>query len=117
MSLRQDLPRWLAAAAWTALLFWLGTRAPGRLPSPGPGLDKLAHACFYGVLGLLVARAGRSLPVAILAGLLVGGLDEWFQAGVGRDADLLDLAADLLGATLGGWLYLRTARGRRRSRN
>ena len=117
MSLRRTFLRWLAVAAWVALLLWLGTRAPGRLPSPGQGWDKVAHAAFYGVLGVLVAHASRSLPAALLAGLAVGALDEWLQAGVGRDADLLDLAADVAGAALGGWLCLRTARARRRSRN
>ena len=117
MSLRNDAFRWLPAVAWAALLLWLGTRPPGGLPETGPRLDKLAHACFYGVLGLLAARASGRVTVAALAGLVIGGLDEWLQSGVGRDADALDLAADLLGAALGGWIYMRTPWARRRSRN
>jgi VanZ family protein len=117
MSLRNRLLRWLPAAAWSALLLYLGTRAPGALPSPGAGLDKIAHACFYGVLGLLAAHGGGRLLPAIALAALVGGLDEWLQSGVGRDADLLDWAADVAGAAAGAFLYLRTPWAGRRSRN
>ncbi len=67
---------WGPVVAWGALLIFLGSRPGDGLPSPPEGFDKLAHLGFYGVLGLLVARAtGRWLP-ASLAGLLLGGLDE-----------------------------------------
>jgi VanZ family protein len=110
------LVRWIPALGWAALLLWLGTRTSDALPSGPPGLDKLAHAAFYGVLGLLVARASGSVAAAAGAALLVGLLDEWLQSSTaGRTADWLDLAADVAGAWLGGWVLIRTRRWRGRS--
>jgi len=100
------------AAAWAGLLIWLGTRPADGLPAAWPGVDKLAHAGAYGLLGLLVARAAgaRSVWLPALAGLVWGALDEWLQASVpGRSSDLLDIAADTIGALLGGWVAIRTA--------
>lgn len=74
-----------------------------------PGLDKLVHLVLYGVLGFLVTRAAWERPrawqpvAAALVGVLVyAALDEWHQTFIpGRSSDLLDLAADAVGALAG----------------
>jgi VanZ family protein len=114
--LRRRASLWLPPALWAAGLLWLGSRRPGQLPSSDlpAGADKVAHFAFYAVLGLLLQRAWRSrrpLLVGALAGALVGVLDEWIQSRVpGRDPDLFDLVADLLGAATGAWLAARALR-------
>ena len=109
----QRLVRWLPAAAWLIVIFGLSS-----IPDHGPprfqlvGFDKLAHLAEYAVLGFLVARAvspGRAAVWAVLAGLLagilVGSLDETYQRTVpGRDVDVLDVVADAVGARVGGWV-------------
>ena len=110
--------RWIAPGLWALLLLGLGRRTGGGLPADLPGLDKVAHAVFYGVLGFLVGRTQPRAPVAValLAGLVVGGLDEWSQSFVpGRHSDWADLLADVCGAAAGGWLAGRTLARRRRS--
>ncbi len=110
------LLRWAPPVGWTGLLLFLGTRPSDGLPSGPEGLDKLAHLAFYAVLGALVARAGARVQVCILAGLLVGAADELLQSGIAsRTADWFDLLADVVGAGLGGWVYLRTTRAQTRS--
>jgi len=115
------LSRAAPALLWAALLLYLGSRPGGALPDTGlwdlPGADKVAHAVAYGVLGLLAALArGAGALTGAVAGLVVGAADEWIQSGVpGRSADLADLAADLAGAAVGGWLFSRTFRRPKRS--
>jgi VanZ family protein len=104
--------RWLAPLGWAALLLWLGRQRGEDLPESDlwrfPGGDKLVHAAFYGVLGALTAwaarypRPGRAVLAGLAAAAMVGLLDEWGQASTaGRDASGADLAADLVGGTLG----------------
>jgi len=69
------------------------------------GLDKVLHAGEYGLLGLLLARAGRpALPLLALIALgsLAGAGDELIQSRVeGRDATHWDWMADTIGTILG----------------
>ncbi len=109
-------PVWaLLAAAWAALLLFLGSRPGASLPDSRlldmPGADKLLHALAYGVLGALVARASsprpatRTLLLGALAGLAWGMLDEWVQGRVpGRTRSWADLLADTAGAACGSLL-------------
>jgi len=118
---RRSAVRWIPVVAWAGLLRWLGSRPPDELPANDllsliPSADKIVHFGFYGVLGLLAVwataprRGAAALALGALAGLLWGGLDEWFQAqSTDRTADLLDLAADTVGAGLGGWALHRLA--------
>ena len=87
--------------------------------------DKTLHALEYGVLGVLVYRALRgaagawaaahALPLAIMGALVFGVTDEVHQAYVPRrDADLWDLVADGIGATLVTWTWHRMRRTRSR---
>ncbi len=98
----------VAAIGWSLLLLGLGS-LPGAVLAAGPRVwDKLAHALAYGALGALAALALRRrlrglLLVLAAAGwaTAVGALDEWHQQWVPRRSpDLLDLAADAVGAVI-----------------
>ena len=113
------LNRWLPVVIWMALIFCLS--AQSTLPLPGVSwLDELiriaGHFSEYAVLAGLAARATTSAgPVSwrraacVLAVCLAYALsDEWHQSFVpGRDASLLDLAVDMLGALTGTAVYFR----------
>lgn len=72
------------------------------------GLDKVLHACAYGVLGVLLRRAigpdastAATIGGAVL-GIVAGILDEWIQSGTpGRTATASDALADAVGVVLG----------------
>jgi VanZ family protein len=99
---------------------WYGSTLPlaGGSPVRLFGIDKLAHAVEYGILGLVATNALISLRRGIEAGdagqggILLAGLwgwiDELHQYWVpGRTTDPVDLLADIVGAAAGAWLYLR----------
>ena len=106
-----------AVVIWIGSSFSLGTRSIFT----AFGVDKLAHAAEYALLGGLAVRAViRTWPASspwnagqggvALAGLW-GWLDEIHQFFVaGRSTDPFDLAADLAGAVLGAWIALRLER-------
>ena len=76
--------------------------------------DKLAHFGAYAIFAVLLSFsiAGPSVlkraAMAVLAATLFGVLMEVLQgiAGTGRDFDPVDMVANLLGALLGGLVYL-----------
>ena len=78
-------------------------------------VDKVVHGALYFVLGLALAwswyRGNAAIPVSvfILMGSGYGVFDEWHQSFVpGRVADIADLIADGVGATVtvfGLWLW------------
>jgi VanZ family protein len=109
-----------AAISWAALLLAVGARPPSALPTGGVwalrGIDKVAHAVCYGILGLIAGGAAgrRAALFGMLAGLACGALDEHLQANVaGRFASGWDLLADTFGGLAGGWVWTRSF-GRRR---
>ena len=88
---------------------FLASSGTGVALPPGRNVDKLLHAGAYGVLswlaawaltrGRLRAATWRALLAAWLISAAYGATDELHQFFVpGRHADLLDLAADALGA-------------------
>lgn len=95
----------LLAATWLFL-----TPAPPAPPPAVPYLDKLAHLGVFAALALLAARAYPTHPRAgVFAALLLYGLAiEVAQPRTGRAFELLDLAADALGAAA-VWLAPRRA--------
>ncbi len=114
----------LPAAAFAALLFALSSQARPLdfLPPSVLAEDKILHAIAYGVLAALLVpamrRAGLGARGALLAAIalasLYGVTDELHQAFVpGRTADVLDWAADTIGAAVGAVaaLALRLPRG------
>ena len=111
--LERLMPRlqvWGPAWAMMALIF--GVSSLSRLPTPAAAVeDGIWHALAYGVLGGLLLRgvAGarwlgvtiRAALVATLLASLYGATDElhqWFVPG--RAAELSDLGADAIGATM-----------------
>jgi len=117
---RQFLWRWGPAILWTAVLFAASSRSslPVDLHS---GTDKLAHFGAYSILGCLLARGSVrsriSLPLVVLIGILIGGLDELYQSTIpNRVADVGDWIADSLGVVAGVVLHqLWWRRGGRRA--
>jgi VanZ family protein len=112
-SARGDFFRyWLPALAYVALIFTLSSIPGLRSPLRFPNSDKLMHVCEYGILGLVLVRALRTIPgvggvmaasvLALVIGSTVGAADEIFQRGVpGRESTPYDWAADTLGLAIG----------------
>jgi VanZ family protein len=113
--------RWFSAwapALSYMLLIWALSSIPTQFDfTRVPFRDKGVHFVEYGTLSVLLSHAARGtwrglrpLSVFMLAALITtlwGVLDEIHQAFVpGRVSDVLDVAADGLGAVLGAGLYL-----------
>ena len=104
--LHSALARWLAVAAWMALIFAFS--AQSRLPRLPPPLadvliKKAAHFLEYGALAMLIWRAlawgGRAWGWAWLLAVLYACSDEWHQSFVpGRRPSLWDVLIDGCGA-------------------
>ncbi len=98
------------------------------LPSTVPQSDKIAHLFAYGLLAFLMWRFREAIGgplserfvrwafVVVVAYALV---DEYLQAFVGRNADLMDWACDVVGAgiVLGFMEWRRRAAERRNGPN
>lgn len=102
---------------WAGFIFYLSS-IPGReLVAPFPYFDKCVHAFVYSVLAFFTVRAlacriGRVNRTVMLMAIFIAGLygasDEFHQLFVpGRSPDAMDVLADLCGAALGVWAYLR----------
>jgi len=117
---------WLPLAAYAGAIYLLSSMAHPPIPRVRlPHFDKVLHFVEYAGLGLLLCRAlgmgGRGLApriafrVALLVGALYAASDEVHQMFVPhRDADLADLAADLLGTASGAGLWAWRASRRER---
>ena len=105
----------LAALALVAGLFIGGAQpiAVGLLPVPW---DKVAHTAVFAAIAFLLASARVRehwgwLVASVLLATVVGGADEFHQYFLpGRSCDWADFAADALGASFGGILYVLLAR-------
>jgi VanZ family protein len=108
---------WLPVLLYVTVIFALSSQA--YLPSPIHFTygDKLAHVAEYLVLGLLLVRAlratlrvSRPLFAAMIAigfVVLVGASDEFFQSFIpGRQSDIFDLLADVLGGAIAQLVYV-----------
>jgi VanZ family protein len=104
---------WAPVALWAVVIFALSS-----VPDLGTGLGtwdtflrKLAHKAEYAILGALVLRAVRSVPVAVLFASAYAVTDEVHQASVrGRHGSPVDWLIDTLGAAFGVALLLRLSR-------
>ena len=108
---------WISVVAWTALIFTVSSIPGQALPSVGvPHADKAAHIIEYGILGFLLTRAisgsfrkiglAKIIISVIIITSLCAILDEWHQQYIpGRNCDLFDFFADLIGVNIGMLLY------------
>lgn len=103
--------------AYVALIFFVSSR-PYLVP-PGPDFpmkDKVAHLTEYGTLGILLGllaafRATRTRVVsfflAVAVGATIAAADELFQSTVpGRQMDIRDWAADVIGLSIAAWIMI-----------
>lgn len=107
---------WLAPLIWAALVIAASSIEDLQTTTGGLDMrDKLAHFGEYFIFGWLVARcfegqgwsAGRHFVWTLLFGIYLGTLDEFYQGFVpGRERDVLDLLADVVG-TAAGWYFSR----------
>lgn len=100
---------WLPAAAYTLLIWYLSSQALNiaiikRIPFQDKGVHFLEYGalCFFLVHAVTKTWPGRGAAgyfVAMLMTVALGLLDELHQGFVpGRSSDVLDLAADAIGA-------------------
>lgn len=106
--------RWTTVVVWAFAIIALSS-VPNYFPASNPGdlnFDKAVHFVEYFVLGALVVaaamRSNTTLPAwafacgSIVAVAAFGVGDELYQHMVpGRDTNIYDWAADVVGATLG----------------
>lgn len=111
-------PSWLHV--WGPTVVWLlvilaATSVPGKAGAARNGVDKFGHLVAYAVFGALLRRSwqltGRLSGSRLWpAGLLIMGsawalLDELHQIPIaGREFELSDVAADVIGLLAGFWL-------------
>lgn len=108
--------RWLPAAGWMAVIYYLSS-----LPSvPGPpGLSYVAHFLAYAILALALVwplpKGNHWLVAALILASLYGVTDEWHQRFVpGRISDPLDWLTDTVGAAT-ALLFVMGVRARNRA--
>ena len=113
MSARRRLLLWAPVVLLLAHEFWLSSRTGSELPSFGPsfdGKDKLEHAAYFFLTGVLAVRAARfgerwsrtkTAVFLVLGAVLWGCSDEYHQSFVpGRDVEIGDVLADTAGVAL-----------------
>ncbi len=108
---------WVLVAGWAGFIWALLTLPGEQTPDVSfiPFGDKLGHAGLYFIWGLLVCWAAvgsfrllSRLGVAaacVAAAALYGAVSEVYQARIGREADVLDIGADLLGAIAAQYIW------------
>jgi len=108
---------WLPVLAYVTVIFAFSSQPHLQPPLHFLNADKVLHAGEYLVLGLLLVRAlratlrvSRPLFAAMIAiGIVVtvGVADEFLQSFIpGRQSDILDLLADVLGGAIAQLVYV-----------
>ena len=95
---------WIPVVLWAGVIFALSA-----VPKLGTGLGtwdfvlrKLAHTAEYAVLGVLLFRATRRVPVALALGSAYAVTDEFHQTFVaGRHGSPVDWLIDTAGVLIG----------------
>ena len=113
MTARGRLILWAPVALLLGYEFFLSAQSPSGMPDLGPWFwekDKLEHAVYFFVTGLLAVRAarfgegwsrGKTAVFLILLGFLWGCSDEIHQSFTpGRDVEIGDVLADAAGVAL-----------------
>ena len=104
MQQTQDSPVAASLAATLALAALIGFLTLTPIQNTGvPGTDKSHHLIGFAALALpLSFSRPRLAPWVVLAAIAYGGVIEIIQPYVGRSGEVLDLAADAVGAVIGG---------------
>lgn len=98
---------------WMVLIFFLSSQPSLPTPALFAGVDLLAHAVFYAVLGVFLARSlipqrvmtWKRITFVTVIVTAYGISDEYHQLFVpGRDASGWDILADGLGGFLAAWM-------------
>lgn len=97
------IARWVPAAGWAGVIFWLSSKPSTGLPGP---FSPAAHFVAYAILGALLWLAlggmrgsARAAVVAVVLASLYGITDEYHQSFVpNRMPDPVDWIVDTLGA-------------------
>lgn len=108
---------WFPPIFYAALILFLGTRAHLAALPEISGFDKIMHALEFAVFSLLWLRAlshtfpklsrGWVMGTILLAALYGLGI-EWLQSFIpGRECSLGDEVANIFGAALGCWGFLK----------
>ena len=108
---------WLPVLVYVTVIFALSSQQHLQPPIIFPNADKLLHAGEYLVLGLLLVRAVRATlrvsrplfaaTIAICLVVVVGAADESLQSLIpGRQSDIFDLLADVLGGAIAQIVYV-----------
>lgn len=113
MTARGRLLLWAPVALLLSYEFFLSAQPPSGMPYLGPWFwekDKVEHAVYFFLTGLLAVRAarfgegwslGKTAVFLILSGLLWGCSDEIHQSFTpGRDVEIGDVLADTAGVAL-----------------
>jgi VanZ family protein len=115
---------WFPIIIYCLIIFIQSSYYPSPEAVPDlPYLDKLLHFSAYAVLGALFLRAFKTtqlinninlvIILSILASSLYGISDELHQYFVScRNADIMDVLADILGSICGVFLFIYTSRVR-----
>ena len=103
-------------AAVLVLCFWPGWAMAGISEAVPrfPHFDKLVHFSMFTAFGLLWMLSGRKAGVVLAMACALAVVTEMGQglSMIGRDPDLLDCVADLLGGGAGvSWVSTRRALG------
>jgi hypothetical protein len=111
--------RWFRGISWLfvfvcmGLIFWVSSR--GTLPLSLPYDNKIVHVAVYWVLGFLAANAfsegtnKKRFWLALVLTSLYGASDELHQYFVpGHEAAVWTWLADIFGAWMGAYLYLKS---------
>lgn len=101
--------RWVPAVIWMGVIFWLSSQE--KLPPAITGIlevemeDKIGHFIAYAILAVLVSfaitrvRGWQKVGLVVAFAICYAITDELHQTFVpGRSFELLDIAADTLGA-------------------
>ncbi|MFO1412767.1 MAG: VanZ family protein [Burkholderiales bacterium] len=100
------------ALAMAVPLFMIPQQIGAANPFTAPGMDKVVHATYYGIIAVLTNIAAGHRPVfALIVAAAIGAADEVNQLGVvNRSASWGDWVADVLGAVGGLLVYPRVLR-------
>jgi VanZ family protein len=108
---------WFPITLYIGVIFFFSSLSHLSYQAPFIHFDKFLHFSEYALLAFLMTRAVNSLSkptsaihvflIAVVSVSCLGALDELYQSIVpNRQSDIMDLAADALGAISGSALYL-----------